>query len=295
MIQSCCCVTLMLPSFLQRGPYPHSLPSRAVAQSSCPSIFTLRSIGSDDAGTIMEARSARVAVLVLLGSALVGLCLPHDVLPPVTGRYSQPSFKALDPSRDVESGDSKAGFHNVSPSSIRSTARRNSDGKVSVRTVALKHVDVGGGGPEDPGEDDHQKLESFESDADVVASWRESTDTRARMSMSGDGEADIVHRIGKRMMVMHRSERSLRTSKPYPCSLPVGTCQGSLTVACCGSSCADVATNRNHCGRCGHLCKSDRACCNGKCRRLATDERNCGRCGLRCARGTKCLFGLCGY
>ena len=221
------------------------------------------------------ARSARFVVLVLLGSALVGLWLPH-VLPPVTERYSRI------PSRDGESGRiPQAEFRNDSSSSaIRSPDDINSQRNVSVRTVALKQVDVG------RGNDRHHK-HSYDSD-DVGASWSPETGMK-----SSEKE---VQRIGKRMTVTRRGRlaRSLRTSQPYPCTLPTGRrCQTS--ESCCGTVCADTTTNPNHCGRCGHICRPDRACCNGKCRRLATDERNCGRCGTRCALGTKCLFGLCGY
>lgn len=217
------------------------------------------------------ARGARFVVLVLLGSALIGLCLPHVLPPVITERYSHTSFKS--------SGISNtSGLDNASPSASRSQIN------VSVRTVALKHGDVR------VGEVEPTLQESFESD-DVKPSW-EATGT-TRRELSGESEAQDVHRLGKRMMVRRRA-RSLRTSKPYPCSLPLGTnCQRA--EVCCGSTCTNVAVNRNHCGRCGHICRSDRACCNGKCRRLATDERNCGRCGSRCALGTKCLFGLCGY
>lgn len=174
-----------------------------------------------------------------------------QTLPPVTENYSHVTF--LKVVDDVE----------PSPSPIRST--ESAENNVSVHD--------GSGGGSEP--EDRRKLGySFESDA---APWRESTD-------------EGVHRI-RMMMMLARRGRSLRTSKPYPCSLPAG----KQTESCCGSVCAIVATNPNHCGRCGHICRSDRACCGGKCRRLATDERNCGRCGSRCAVGTKCLFGLCGY
>jgi hypothetical protein len=177
-----------------------------------------------------------------------------QTLPPVTENYSHVTFLKV-----VDA----ASDVEPSPSPVRSTESAENNG--------------GGSEPED-----RRKLGySFESDA---APWRESTE-----AMSGDEDG---HRI--RMMMLARRGRSLRTSKPYPCSLPAGTtCK--QTESCCGSVCAIVATNPNHCGRCGHICRSDRACCGGKCRRLATDERNCGRCGSRCAVGTKCLFGLCGY
>lgn len=83
---------------------------------------------------------------------------------------------------------------------------------------------------------------------------------------------------------------------------------------CCGTYCANLATDFDNCGRCGLACREPRenevgacangrcqfACvagavyCNGRCKFLGSDPNNCGTCGRTCG-GTKpyCRNGAC--
>jgi hypothetical protein len=66
--------------------------------------------------------------------------------------------------------------------------------------------------------------------------------------------------------------------------------QGGKT--CCAKSCADLKTDRNNCGSCGHVCPAGQNCCNGTCAALNT-VNNCGACGRACAAGQGCCNGQC--
>jgi hypothetical protein len=98
-------------------------------------------------------------------------------------------------------------------------------------------------------------------------------------------------------------------------------CSGGKT--CCydllgRARCADTATSRTNCGKCGNVCGWNETCSNGKCvpwlavydpcwgrstncgapdgiecRNLHNDESNCGYCGVRCAEGAECVSGRC--
>lgn len=223
------------------------------------------------------ARSFRVVVLVLIGSTLVGLCLPT----PVSGRVPEgytlirsqaPISRSNSQIRGVLAEDSETYSTDAAPNTFR-PRDSISQSNVTVRMVALKHV---------VGERGELRGEELDSN-DGAATLR---------GMDPTTDSNGI-RIGKLEMVTKVRGRALRTSKPYPCSLPSGSCKPS--DSCCGRSCANFAVNPNHCGRCGRICKPDRACCGGKCRRLATDEKSCGSCGTRCAPGTRCVYGLCGY
>jgi hypothetical protein len=83
------------------------------------------------------------------------------------------------------------------------------------------------------------------------------------------------------------------------CDLPS---QGSV-------ACADLSTDRLHCGACGSACASGEECveglctaatcadgwtlCADGCRELATDLENCGSCANECAQGSACVEGQC--
>ncbi len=83
----------------------------------------------------------------------------------------------------------------------------------------------------------------------------------------------------------------------------------------CGSSCADLFTDKKNCGVCGRACKEQEICvdarcgpacsdsgdtlCGDQCADLDTDMDNCGSCGNRCpstppnAKGSLCAQGKC--
>jgi hypothetical protein len=96
-------------------------------------------------------------------------------------------------------------------------------------------------------------------------------------------------------------------------------CKGTTSRLCgaCGTyRCADLASDTNNCGACGHVClpplpqvNEDVACingqchysciesavdCNGKCTFLDSDADNCGACGNVCSEPTpSCTRGVC--
>src|SRR5262245_44365970 len=41
------------------------------------------------------------------------------------------------------------------------------------------------------------------------------------------------------------------------------SCEQNLTT--CSGSCADLKTDRTHCGSCGHVCPAEQNCMNGVC------------------------------
>lgn len=90
-------------------------------------------------------------------------------------------------------------------------------------------------------------------------------------------------------------------------------CTGRETL--CGTSCADLLTDKNNCGVCGRVCGSDEICVNARCGPacktsgttlcgsdcvdLSTNMTNCGSCGNECktflpnALGSECTTGKC--
>jgi len=81
-------------------------------------------------------------------------------------------------------------------------------------------------------------------------------------------------------------------------------CAPSQTA--CDIACADLSSDNNNCGACGHACSGGGACvngtctlcsppyteCNGECVDLYSDNYNCGECGVVCAPGELCM-GFC--
>ena len=72
--------------------------------------------------------------------------------------------------------------------------------------------------------------------------------------------------------------------------------------------CADVQTDRLHCGACGNVCAMGQICrnarceaacpegqsaCGGRCVNLQGDDANCGACGTPCGNGFVCIEGRC--
>jgi hypothetical protein len=72
--------------------------------------------------------------------------------------------------------------------------------------------------------------------------------------------------------------------------------------------CADLTTDRDHCGACNNVCLSGQVCqanicvlscptgfseCVGACRDLMVDPENCGSCGYACNSDEYCLAGTC--
>jgi hypothetical protein len=55
----------------------------------------------------------------------------------------------------------------------------------------------------------------------------------------------------------------------------------------------DLASDPQHCGRCGLACPQGQSCCDGECFDLASEGEHCGTCGKRCSRGTTCCGGEC--
>ena len=83
-------------------------------------------------------------------------------------------------------------------------------------------------------------------------------------------------------------------------------CLATQTV--CGSDCADLRYDPDHCGACGRLCNAAEVCSEGlcdltcqpgltECKRgcvnLANDLANCGACGRACEPGEVCSNGIC--
>lgn len=71
--------------------------------------------------------------------------------------------------------------------------------------------------------------------------------------------------------------------------------RGSKGPDCCGKTCVNVWTDRNNCGRCGHICKHSEICCRGKCVNPMWNKYHCGGCGNICHHGDSCVYGICSY
>lgn len=86
----------------------------------------------------------------------------------------------------------------------------------------------------------------------------------------------------------------------------------SSTVVCnanlkaCGTTCADITSDKANCGGCGIACAVGQVCqnsacvcetgtelCNGACVVTQTDPQNCGACGQACPSGQVCEAGAC--
>ena len=62
------------------------------------------------------------------------------------------------------------------------------------------------------------------------------------------------------------------------------------------AGCGDVASDPNHCGRCGNVCATGFGCSGGTCVCAPTDVKNCGLCDKACAfpnAVSKCALGQC--
>ena len=88
------------------------------------------------------------------------------------------------------------------------------------------------------------------------------------------------------------------------CLAGYGDCDGNGANGCETS----LASNGQHCGRCGNVCVSPMVClsptdecgcqggrifCEGACVDLQTNRDHCGRCGNRCAATEVCSAGAC--
>lgn len=77
----------------------------------------------------------------------------------------------------------------------------------------------------------------------------------------------------------------------------------------CGGACANLQSDRDNCGVCGHACGDGLVCargdciegcdnglprCNGACVDTSTDHDNCGNCNVACNADQTCNGGTCG-
>jgi hypothetical protein len=76
---------------------------------------------------------------------------------------------------------------------------------------------------------------------------------------------------------------------------------GCGTETLCGTECANLKTDHDNCGSCGHECGKNAECKSGTCKSTSpscgganfmTDPKNCGGCGRVCETG-KCTQGRC--
>jgi hypothetical protein len=95
---------------------------------------------------------------------------------------------------------------------------------------------------------------------------------------------------------------------------PCGSTVCSAPAVCCdpaNSVCADLSSDSQNCGTCGHactapftcvggacacngvVCAAGDACCSTGCRNLDDDPQNCGTCGNACGAGSTCVGGVC--
>ncbi len=64
---------------------------------------------------------------------------------------------------------------------------------------------------------------------------------------------------------------------------------GQKKTRCPDGKCADLSSDINNCGACGHVCASpEDLCCNGVCTNVVFDQNNCGACGNVCPEGYIC-------
>ena len=85
-------------------------------------------------------------------------------------------------------------------------------------------------------------------------------------------------------------------------AVEVGPCADTV----CGTSCVNLKTDQDNCGKCGRVCPSGESCVSGSCACIAPrracpsgctnitkDPDNCGGCGVRCVDPSICKFGSC--
>ena len=98
------------------------------------------------------------------------------------------------------------------------------------------------------------------------------------------------------------------------CNESTGQCEDAA-ITCpsgqelCGSACADLKIDPDHCGSCDNACDGGKQCidsacklvcadgedaCDDGCHNLKTDANNCGECGKKCGDNEACVDGNCG-
>lgn len=105
----------------------------------------------------------------------------------------------------------------------------------------------------------------------------------------------------------HCGECGHRCGPEQRCVAGRCACERSVETAC-ESECADLSTDRWHCGRCDLQCPiaavgcvagrcvcpgARGAVCEGACADLAVSQIHCGACGRHCGEGARCITGSC--
>ncbi|GFZ13990.1 hypothetical protein Acr_24g0001800 [Actinidia rufa] len=67
------------------------------------------------------------------------------------------------------------------------------------------------------------------------------------------------------------------------------------TTCCFQKFCKDTASDKDHCGACGHACAFGLVCCDGNCVDVQNDPQHCGGCFEECHGENKCSFAMCDY
>ena len=95
---------------------------------------------------------------------------------------------------------------------------------------------------------------------------------------------------------------SITESDPIEAST-AGSASCPADFVVCGGACTDLASDRDHCGKCGTSCAVSELCekgkcvvscaegeadCDGVCVELGSDEAHCGECGKACEAGFVC-------
>tara|TARA_B100000609_G_scaffold199150_1_gene200904 strand:- start:16679 stop:19822 length:3144 start_codon:yes stop_codon:yes gene_type:complete len=124
-------------------------------------------------------------------------------------------------------------------------------------------------------------------------------DTRGQLHIVGAYEGSIQWGVSTATSKEHDSV--------FVCDVALPACRGHLSG--CAGKCVDLKTDNQHCGACGHRCKSDEFCkagqcapknclngetlCGATCHVLSSSNQHCGACHNACKNGFSCRKGQC--
>lgn len=216
--------------------------------------------------------------------------------------YPRQVYENPDDLVDTMSTEGESGQASIVMEKERYEAKEQDGGTVTVEVDTGQKVLIEQS-EEDSGPYTHTAIEKKSSD-------EKPTGTVLLIEGSGDteddkGSAPYTKKVAKRKS----SDGGTITSEMYLIGCPDGFDR-------CNDVCADLTSDKNNCGACGHLCGPDDSCysgtcgatisgcgnapdghglvnCNGVCADLEKDTNNCGTCGNVCSPSWSCYRGKC--